>query len=150
MAKGRADLARSNARRKSDVTTWMKDLARSEGRRKTEVATWIKEMVTARADAQREWQELAATMQARRAGAAATEAPPKAAPAPSTAASGKAPRVASLRDRVFQFLAGHPDGTPLTGLEQELSASRFQMTQTLHKLTEQGKVEKRGSRYFAT
>ena len=57
--------------------------------------------------------------------------------------------VDELRDRVFAYLADHPDGTKLIELEEEFSVERVQVARVLHNLTDDNKVEKGGLLYFA-
>jgi len=52
-------------------------------------------------------------------------------------------------DRVFTYLANHPDGTKLTELEEEFSLSRIQVVKALHALMDAYKIEKRDQLYFA-
>ena len=52
-------------------------------------------------------------------------------------------------DRVFTYLANHPDGTKLTELEEEFSLSRIQVVKVLHTLMDAHKIEKRDQLYFA-
>jgi hypothetical protein len=75
-------------------------------------------------------------MQAKRAGAAV-------AVAPSPSVEGE------LLNRVFAYLANHPDGTRMTELEQVFGVPRIQMARVLKSLMDQNKVQKRGLLYFA-
>lgn len=59
------------------------------------------------------------------------------------------PEMVALRDRVFLYLADHPDGTRMTELEQEFSLARLQMARVLKSLMEQNKAKKQGLLYFA-
>jgi len=52
-------------------------------------------------------------------------------------------------DRVFTYLASHPDGTGLTELEEEFGLSRIQVVKVLHTLADAQKIEKRDQLYFA-
>jgi len=54
-----------------------------------------------------------------------------------------------LRDRVFAYLADHPDGTKLTELEEEFSLARIQIAKIIRELIDDNKVEKRDLLYFA-
>lgn len=54
-----------------------------------------------------------------------------------------------LRDRVFAYLANHPDGTKLTELEEEFSLARIQIAKVIHGLIDDNKVEKHDLLYFA-
>ena len=131
------------------------------------------------AEARAAWGGMAATLAARRGGAAAVAeplAPPVAkSPAPvqpPVAAPVPAPPVAeapveedeavaraevgevtaefmSLRDATFEHLANHPDGTRLVEIERELGLSRLPAARVVRNLMDEGKVEKRGLLYFA-
>jgi len=59
------------------------------------------------------------------------------------------PETTTLRNRVFEYLANHPDGTKMTELEQEFSVARIQMAKLLKDLADENKVAKRNSLYFA-
>lgn len=59
------------------------------------------------------------------------------------------PEFSSLRSRAFEYLAGRPDGTRLTELEQAIVISRIQMARIVRSLMDEGKAEKRGQLYFA-
>ncbi|MFQ5875673.1 MAG: hypothetical protein ACE5JL_17995 [Dehalococcoidia bacterium] len=54
-----------------------------------------------------------------------------------------------LSNRVFAYLANHPDGARLVELEKEFGVSRFQMSRVIKNLINEGKVEKRKTLYFA-
>jgi len=102
------------------------------------------------------WQGLASTMQQKRAGikvalkveeakveVSEEEAVAKAEPAAVT------PEIAGLKDRVFEYLADHPDGTRMVELEREFDVARIQMARMLKNLMGDNKVEKRDLLYFA-
>ena len=57
--------------------------------------------------------------------------------------------VGELRDRVFAYLADHPDGTKLTELEEEFGLARIQIARIVRALIDDNKVEKRDLLYFA-
>ena len=59
------------------------------------------------------------------------------------------PEAVALRDRVFQYLAYHPDGARMTELEEEFGRARIQMATLLRSLIDDSKVEKRDLLYFA-
>jgi hypothetical protein len=142
------------------------DLALAERQRKSQVKTWMEELATDHAAVRDEWQNLAATMRAKRAGAVAVlEAPLEMAPAPpvvekvAPAAEVEEEAVevgevtaelASLSLRVFAYLASHPDGTRLRELEREFGLGRFQAARVVRHLMNEGKTKKEGLLYFAT
>lgn len=55
----------------------------------------------------------------------------------------------ALGDRVFQYLANHPDGTRLTEIEREFGLGRLQAARVIRHLTDEGKAEKRDRCYYA-
>ncbi|MCL4459075.1 MAG: hypothetical protein M1136_07570 [Chloroflexi bacterium] len=164
LARGRADLTKTEARRKSAVGAWMKevaadhqamarrqrtelargraDLTKTEAQRKSRVDAWMREVAAAHTEAREEWQKLTATMCSKRGAAVVEMKPPK----PAVEVT---PEFASLRDRVFEYLASHPDGTRLAELEQEFGLPRIQMARVVKVLMDENKVEKRDLLYFA-
>lgn len=56
---------------------------------------------------------------------------------------------ASLKSRLFEYLARHPDGTPLAELERAFGLRTEQIAPVLQALIDDGKVERRGLLYFA-
>ena len=54
-----------------------------------------------------------------------------------------------LRDRVFAYLADHPDGTKLVELEGEFGLARIQIAKVIRELMDDNKVEKHNLLYFA-
>ncbi len=57
--------------------------------------------------------------------------------------------VGELRDRVFAYLANHPDGTKLVELGEGFSLARIQVAKVIRELMDDNKVEKRDLLYFA-
>lgn len=166
------DLDRSHnamaQRQREDLERGPAGLIRGERLRKSEVKTWLEDVAAIRAGARAAWGDLVATMMAKRADAVAVaEAPPQVAPPPPIV-RGVAPAItteedavervvvgevttefASLTDRVFVYLANHPDGTRLAELEREIGLSRFQAARAVRHLIDEGKTEKRHFCYFA-
>jgi hypothetical protein len=154
-------------RQREDLERGPAELTRVERQRKSEVKTWLEDVAATHARAQAAWRDLVATTGARRAGAVVlADAPPEAPPhlvvraaAPSITADEDVVAMvvvgevttefASLSDRVFVYLANHPDGTRLTELEREIGLSRFQAARAVRHLMDEGKAEKRDFRYFA-
>ena len=151
------------------MTKQMKrDLAKGTAERKRNVDVLFKgfdvklnEVRTALDGGRDEWQRMATTLQSKRGAAVADVKLPKAAPAPASskqvakkavARAGAAelpPGLAAFRDRVFEYLANHPDGTRLVQLEQKFGMARIQMAKIVKSLIGKNKVEKRDSLYFA-
>jgi len=144
------DLAKGTAERKSDVDTLFKGF---------EVK--LNEVRTALDGGRDEWQRMAATLQSKRGAAVADVKLPKAAPAPASSkqvakkavaraeVADLTPGLAAFRNRVFEYLANHPDGTRLVQLEQKFGMARIQMAKIVKSLIGKNKVEKRDSLYFA-
>ena len=157
-----ADLARGVADRRVAV-----------GARLAQFGSEMKELATAHAGGQAAWRGLTATMQARRGkpmakAAYRTATVPRmprtapAAPPTETAAGGAGDGAAAARgvaemtqefaelcNRVFAYLADHPDGTRLMELEHEFHVARIQMARVVKSLMDGNKVEKRDLLYFA-
>jgi hypothetical protein len=123
----------------ADLAKGRADLTKDVRQQSAEVNAWIKEVANAHADARGEWQNLTITMQARRAGAAGAAG--AVAPSP--------PVEEELRNRVFKYLANHPDGIRMAELEQVFGVPRIQMAGVLKSFIAQNKVQKRGLLYFA-
>jgi phenylpyruvate tautomerase PptA (4-oxalocrotonate tautomerase family) len=146
----KADLAKSVADHKSDV-----------GAMRRGFDAELKEVRSALAGAHDEWQKMTATMQAKRAMLTVEVKPPEAVALPpfeevtEEEAVARAevaeviPEVAAIQDRVFEYLANHPDGTRLVELEREFGLARIQMARVLKSLMNENKVGKQGSLYFA-
>jgi hypothetical protein len=136
LAKVRPALMEEDRKRQSEAREFMGELGRVVAQGKAAVNAQLKEFADIQAGARDEWQKLTATMQAKRAGAAV-------AVAPSPSVEGE------LLNRVFAYLANHPDGTRMTELEQVFGVPRIQMARVLKSLMDQNKVQKRGLLYFA-
>lgn len=161
------DLAKEDARRASEVASNMrstvttirsnvadmlKELAKEDARRASEVNSNMRSAVaTIRSDVADMLKDLAKEDDERRSEVAAIhkmvwgKAPAKTAVAPPKTA----PPVGELRDKVFAYLADHPDGTKLVELEEEFGVSRIQMARVVRALMDNNKVEKRELLYFA-
>jgi hypothetical protein len=136
-------------------------LRESEAERKQTEAQEIAQRKSEQAGARDEWQKLTATMQAKRGAPVVEVKPPEAvAPPPaeevadeeavtSAEVAEATPEETELRDRVFEYLANHPDGTRLVELEREFEVSRFQMGKVVKSLMDENKVEKEDLLYFA-
>jgi ElaB/YqjD/DUF883 family membrane-anchored ribosome-binding protein len=149
------DLAKEDDERRSEVTNFMrsevgnirsevadmlKDLAKEDTRRASEVTSNMRSAVaTIRSDVAAIHEMVWGKAPAKKAGA-----PPKVAPTPKVA-----PPVGALRDRVFAYLADHPDGTRLAEMETEFGVSRIEMARVVRALMDNNKVEKRELLYFA-
>lgn len=154
LSRGHAALSRADARRKGEVHTWLMkvdrahqsmarrlqaDLGRShmaltreEAQRKAAVQALMDHVAAERAGGQKEWQRLVHNMAGKRNGAVMTE------------------EFTALGDRVFQYLANHPDGARLTEIEREFGVGRLQAGRVMRHLMDEGKAEKRDYCYFAT
>jgi len=126
------------------------ELARGVADRKRKVGAMIrgfnaklKEIRSELAGGREEWEILTATMQAHR-GGLAVEAKPSV-----EEAAEITPGTAALSDRVFEYLANHPDGTKMTKLEKEFGLARIQMAKVVRSLINENKVKKQELLYFA-
>jgi len=150
----KADLAKvAPALRESEAERKQTE-AREIAQRKSDVDVMLKEFHEEQAGARDEWQILTATMQAQRVGAAVEVKPAEAVAVPAEEITEEevaeiTPETADIRDRVFEYLANHPDGTKMTGLEQEFGLARIQIARIVKGLMDENKVEKRELLYFA-
>jgi len=147
LGRGHAALTEAEARRKGDVNTWLRGVARqlrtdlepihvaltgAETQRKAAVKALMDHVAVERAAGQKEWHRLAYAMAGKRKGAPVTE------------------QLAAMCDRVFRYLANHPDGARLTEIEWEFDLGRLQAGRVVRHLMDEGKAEKRDYCYFAT
>ena len=63
-------------------------------------------------------------------------------------AAGGAP-FGELRDRIFVYLADHPDGTKLPELEEEFGVARILIARVIRELMDDNLVTKRELLYYA-
>lgn len=146
----KAGLAESVADRKRDVGSLLGGFERE-----------LNEIRVSLAGGHDEWQKLATTMQGKRGVLLAEVKAPEAPMPPPVEEMAEAeamaraepiemtPETAGLRERIFEYLANHPDGAKMTGLEEEFTLSRIQMARILKSLIDDNKVEKRDLYYFA-
>jgi len=170
LAKVRPPLAEEEKRRQDEARRFRGELGRAVAEGKAAAQARVKEFAAIQAGARDEWQKLTTTMQAKRGVLVVEVKPPEAvapppveevAPpppveeVPEEEAVDRAevaevtPEISELRDRVFEYLANHPDGTRLVELEEEFGLARIQMARVVRNLTDENKVEKRGLLYFA-
>lgn len=148
----RADLAKSAAEREHDVDVMRKDVhVMIKGFEKK-----LNDMRSSVAGGRDEWQRLTATMRSKRGAAVAELQVTEGVPATviqvvdaSTKTADVPPELAAFCDRVFGYLANHPDGAKLVELEQEFGMARIQMSKIARLLMDKHKVEKRDNLYFA-
>lgn len=139
----RADLAKELTDRKREVSIIKHDVAillRGFGAGLTTLRSEL-------AGGRDEWQKMTATMHSKRGGVAFA-----AKPFIKDIAEGTAeitPELADIRDRVFEYLANHPDGTKMTELEQAFGLARVQMAKLLKNLMAENKVRKQDLLYLA-
>lgn len=167
--KQRADLAKGEAQRKAQVTAWLGDLAAAHAGARAAWRDLVATMAAKRngASARSTHAQTPAPPPAR---SAAPSAPRRQGAGPGAASQSgrysadeereearlaangtgaKARGPASLGNRLFAFLASHPDGARLRELEEEFRLPRFQAAGAVRDLIDGGKVEKRGLLYFA-
>jgi len=145
------DLAKADAERASEVATMraetdamVDDLTKGSAERASEVATMLSEADAfvkdlAKGSAERHTMVWGGVAPARKVAAPPKVAPPVAEKAPA----------GELRDSVFAYLAGHPDGTKLVELEAEFGVTRIEMARMVRELMDDNLVEKRDLLYFA-
>jgi len=139
----RGDLAKGVADRKREVSIMKRDV----GTLLRDFGTELKDIRSELAGGRDEWQILTATMQAHR-GGAPVEVKPSLEETAEEAAE-ITPETAALSDRVFEYLANHPDGTKMTELEEEFGMARIQMAKLLKALMNENKVKKQELLYLA-
>lgn len=165
-AQGRGQV---RAQQSADAAEAKRQREQEIAQRKSDVASQLRELHQVRAGARAAWQEMAATMAAKRGVAVAVAEAPPAPPAveevaPTTPVEDAAEEeeeeeagevgevtqeLVSLSQQVFEYLANHPDGTRLTELEHEFGLGRFQAARVVRHLMDEGKAEKRDLLYFA-
>ena len=152
LAHGRADLQQQVGELRSDLKRGCSSLSRTEARRKGEVHAWMGQVAAEHAGARQEWHRLVHTMAGKR-----NSAPAGAGPAVEeehavarAVVGAVTEELTALGDRVFQFLANHPDGARLTEIEREFGLGRLQAGRVVRHLMDEGKAEKRDLSYFAT
>ena len=118
-------------------------LKESRGKLAQETADWRASTQAQLAGAHDEWQKLTGTMPAKRGAVAVAVKTPKTAPLP------PAEDKVALRQRVFEYLADHPNGTKMAELELQFGQARIQMVKIIKGLMDENKVEKRDFFYFA-
>jgi len=131
---------------RANLAQSLADCKRSTGSMLKSFSNELKEVRSELAGGRDEWQILSATMQAQRVGLAVKTKPSEAVAAP---AEEMIPETTAIRDRIFEYLANHPDGTKMTELEQEFRLARIQMAKVVKSLMDENKVEKRELFYFA-
>lgn len=153
--------------KQADLARGRRDLAQSDARRKYEVNSWVNVIGAIRSECHDEWQKISHTLSNKRGTKVAEARPAMArpvqrlapAPPPEEIAEEEAvsragmvevtPEIAALSNKVFGFLADHPDGARLVELEQEFTLGRLQAARVIRTLMDENHVEKRGLLYFA-
>jgi len=140
LSKGRQSLAKGERKRQSEAREFMGELGKAVAEGKAATQTLLRDFGEVQAGARDEWQKMTATIQSKRGGVGIKVKP---------LIEEITPETTTLRNRVFEYLANHPDGTKMTELEQEFSVARIQMAKLLEDLADENKVAKRNSLYFA-
>jgi hypothetical protein len=150
LARGRQALADGEKKRQTGARQFKGELAKVVAEGKAATQARLKELAGIQAGGRDEWQKLTATMQAKRGAPVAVAPPPTEEEALARAEVAEVtPEMAKLRDRVFSYLADHPDGTRMTELAGEFGLARIQMARVIRSLIDENKVEKRDLLYFA-
>ncbi|MBI2866095.1 MAG: hypothetical protein HYX99_01875, partial [Chloroflexi bacterium] len=162
-SQGRAGLAELASTR-ADASRQQRDqrvqahahYAQLEAKRSQAARARLRELASDRHRARETWRSLTAALGARRRRAVAARGSPppvgnttprESAPLPNGGEGTLPP--SQLRSNLFDYLAGHPDGTRLTELEKVFGTSRIQAARLLRSLVDEGKAEKRDLLYFA-
>jgi len=161
LAKVRLALEEEDKKRQSEAREFRGELGKVVAEGKAATRTLLRDFGEVQAGARDEWQKLTATIRAKRGGLVVEVKPvePVAAAPVEEVAEEEAvahaqvaevtPEITAIRDRVFEYLANHPDGTRLAELEEEFGLARVQMARVVRNLIDENKVEKRDLLYFA-
>lgn len=161
LAIGRSELASNVMGQLKEIDTTRKTMANKQkqalAKSRAELAASMAAMITGmraeRVEAVDEWGKLETRLTAKKSGGAVEEQPVEPSSPTKTAMSVPEPempsQIGAMRAQVFEYLAGHPDGTRMTELEMEFSMHRVQMARVLRNLIDENKVEKRDLLYFA-
>lgn len=157
----RAGLRQVTSGRRAAARQLRAALVQADAHRRPEVTRWMDELTADRLAAGQYWRQMAAALRQRRAGVVAPVAP--VAPAPPEGEEGEAraearrpsrkgrkPKAAALPDRVFAYLADHPDGVGLMEIERRFQLGRPEASRVLKSLMGEGKSKKQGLLYVAT
>jgi len=140
-------LKEEDRKRQSEARQFKGELAKAVAEGKAATHALLGDFGEMQAAAREEWQILSATMLAQRMGAAVEVEP--VIEKTVEEATEITPETAALSDRVFEYLANHPDGTRLVELEQEFGVARIQMARLLKDLMDENKVKKQELLYLA-
>jgi len=147
LAKIHPALEEEDRKRQSEAREFRGELGRAVAQGKTATQALLRDFGEVQAGVRDEWQKMTATMQSKRGGVASAAKPPI-----EEIAEGAAlitPEIAALREKVFEYLANHPDGTKLVELAEEFGVARIQMAKLVRNLIDENKIEKRDLLYFA-
>jgi len=147
LAKVRPALEEEDRKRQSEDREFRGELGRAVAQGKTAIQALLKDFGEVQAGVRDEWQKMTATMQSKRGGVAGAAKPPIEEIAKGAASI--TPEIAALREKVFEYLANHPDGTKLVELAEEFGVARIQVAKVVRSLIDENKIEKRDLLYFA-
>jgi len=147
LAKVRPALEEEDRKRQSEAREFRGELGRAVAQGKTAIQALLKDFGEVQAGVRDEWQKMTATMQSKRGGVAGAAKPPIEEIAKGAASI--TPEIAALREKVFEYLANHPDGTKLVELAEEFGVARIQVAKVVRSLIDENKIEKRDLLYFA-
>ena len=143
---GIARVKEVEAERKRTAAQEISDLGAKFKEFRSDVGAMLKEFREEQAGARNEWQKMIATMQYKRSGTALAVKPPV--EATPEAATETTPETAALRQQVFEYLAGYPDGAKLAQIAEKFGVARIQVGKVVRELIDENKVEKRDLLYF--
>lgn len=147
LAKVRPALEEEDRKRQSEAREFRGELGRAVAQGKAATQALLRDFGEEQAGVRDEWQKMTATMQSKRGGVAGAVKPPIKEIAEEAASM--TPEIAALREKVFEYLANHPDGTKLVELAEKLGVARIQVAKVVRSLIDENKVEKRDLLYFA-
>ena len=146
LSKGRAELLKVRPRLRS-----------AKRQHRSAIQGWLRVVAKDRVAAHREWHDTISALRGGGVGAITANKLP-ATPTREVAEEEAVAEVevgevteelARLGDRVFAYLAGHPDGVRLVEMEGVFGLGRFESSRVVRSLIEAGKVERRDRLYFA-
>ncbi|MDI6869297.1 MAG: hypothetical protein QMD88_06920 [Coprothermobacterota bacterium] len=147
LAKVRPALEKEDKKRQSEAREFRGELGRAVAQGKAATQALLRDFSEAQAGVRNEWQKMTAIMQSKRSGVAGIAKPPIEEIAEGAASI--TPEIAALREKVFEYLANHPDGTKLVELAEALGVARIQIAKVVRSLMDENKIEKRDLLYFA-
>lgn len=130
-----------------DLAAGRAALEEAGGERRTEVLTWLGDLTRDRVAAAQEWRQMGSVLTER--GARVMAQAPSRRKEGKQEARAEARKVIPLEDRLFEYLAAHPDGVRLVEVEKEFGLERFEASRVVRGLISEGKARREDRLYFA-